>query len=504
MNLSTLLVKAARAVSKYIKNASSRGSVSGYVPDVNSSTFGQPRDALGDASGIISPDRMREVVMRVGTVAACVNATLDYVNSVRIDLRNTNHALSADPTRLMSVKSFMQEPNTQDTWDSLRYKVERDMVICGYGALEIERDEFGRPANLWPLDSAKLFIDFDEHGTILGYNMLDARGNPIRGEDGSHTWLPQDVLYFPRDPSSASAYGTSRITQLFALAILEDLMISFISSRFTDSNVPYGLLDLGDITEQELELAVDSWNSQAKKEHKIILTGSKGGSKWFPFAYALKDLEAPALLNAIQSKIMSILGVTQNELGETQDVNKSNGFNLSYTFKKRAIEPVLRIECAVFTRHFIWRELGYRDLEAYADEIDSRDELLEAQIDDMYLKMGAYSFNHLRNKKGQPSTPGGDEPCVFTGSAWIPIRLIAAFAEAQLSAIIAVDTELSSNDGAAGKLVSPPLIRGPKMPESYTTPGGSGSSTPQIRYPQKPRGAVQTLRNTGVRREELA
>src|SRR5262249_12602389 len=155
-----------------------------------------------------------------------------------------------------------------------------------------------------------------------------------------------------------------------------------IGGKFTESNVPFGMLDLGDVSPKELDTAINYWNAQVKKQHRIVVTGSKGGSKYYQFGYHLKDLEATKPLFTNRGQIMGIMGVTANELGESQDINKSNGYNLSYTFKKRAIEPLLNEFCATTTKRFIYESKGYRDVEMYYNEIDSRDELIQAQIDD--------------------------------------------------------------------------------------------------------------------------
>jgi hypothetical protein len=297
--------------------------------------------------------------------------------------------------------------------------------------------------------------------------------------------------------------------------VIEDMMMQFISLRFTDSNIPVGVYDLGDITEDELKVAVNSWNSQALKQHRILLTGSKG-SKWYPFGYHLKDLEAVQLLKEVRMKIMGVMGVTMNELGESQDVNKSNGYNLSYTFKKRAIEPLLMEITATLTRRLLWDEFGYTDVELSFEEIDSRDELIQAEIDKTYQQLGTYSINHVRNRKGIASATEGDIPMVFTGSAWLPVETLNDFALAQLQALQAVAQveESTAEGGDAGKgPVSAPLIRAPAMPERFTTPGGSGSSTAKIQYPagkqpdgnkpQVPRGNKQTLQHTGLRKDKM-
>lgn len=463
--------------------------------------WGQPLPsvAASDASGLITPQRMREVVLKTATAGASMNAVLDYTGGVKLNLRNINPTKPVPPRQLQLVQRLLRKPNPVQTTRQFTLALIRDLFVLGYAAIEIEPDGTGQPVNLWVMDAARLRIDYDEHGTILGYNMLDARGNPIiKGRDstqspydlpngpgigvdannlsgkGEHGWEPNEVIYFSLNPMSESVYPYSRITQLFTAAVVEDLMMFFISQRFTDSNIPFGVMDLGDINETELQIAVNNWNSQAREQHKIMLTGSKAGSKFIPFGYHLKDLEATALLGEVRGKIMSILGVTMNELGESQDVSKSNGYNLSYTFKKRAVEPVLNEIVETLSRRLLWDVLGFVDLEFYYDEIDSRDELLQAQIDDMYMKMGVETVNSILNRRGKESVPGGDDHSVFTGSAWIPVDMVRTMAQ----------TLLQSETGAGG------TVTGPDGADSVRTKVGPPSQGGQGR----PQGAVHAQR----------
>jgi hypothetical protein len=240
--------------------------------------------------------------------------------------------------------------------------------------------------------------------------------------------------------------------------------------------------------------------------------------------------------------ILSILGVTVNEMGEADNVNKANGFNLSYTFKKRAIEPLLDVFVTKTTRHLIKRVLGFDNLELYYEDIDSRDELLQAQIEDMYLKAGIYSINYVRNKKGLPSIDGGDEPMIHLGSAVLPISMLHDFAQVQLEALQminlqthvaimqamqAMSTPQVGPDGkpvpGTGKppdlqaLGTLPLMRVMQPPERFTTPDASGSSSFKFNMPApnmqtqvkprtaaaptKPRGPVETAQRAGVRKD---
>jgi hypothetical protein len=470
--MANLLQKAIRTLVRIPSRSSNpaRGTVSGFVPGI-SPLWGQPypEQASGEAAGLISRQRMREIVLRTPTAAASVNAILDFSSGVKIGLRNVDAAKPVAKNQALKVSRIMSQPNANQTKRQFMLTLMRDIATFGYGAIEIVKTgDPDRPVDMWVMDAARLRIDFDEHGFIKGYDMLDAAGKPIlskpaknspydfpsgmnmgvtnmrsvpQGQSADvaanpqagtdlHGWEPGEVMLFSLHPISESVYPQSRIVQLFTTAVLEDLMMQFIADRFTDSNIPFGVFDLGDVTEIELKTAIDNWNTQGQQGNRILMTGSKGtGSKWIPFGYHLKDLEAVALLSELRGKIMGILGVTANELGESQDVNKSNGYNLSFTFKKRAVEPLLDEITDTLTRRLLWDTLGFTDVEFYYEEIDSRDDFLMSQIDDKYMKLGIFKPNEIRNRKGLTSEPGGDESLVFTGASYIPLDMLRTMAE---------------------------------------------------------------------------
>ena len=516
-----LLISKALGLDRSLVKKGSRGSLGSYIVNAPHQ-YGQPYSATvgaGDQWGVISPERMREIVLKTSTAGSVVNTVLDFATGVDFSVRSVDARLKPDPKRSHLMMDLLMVPNPEDTALEFRQMIMRDILTTGFAAAQIERDTMtGKVAALWPLDAGKFWVDFDEHGNILGYNMLDAHGQPIKGPDSVHAWLDHEIIFFRRDPFTKSRYPMSRITQLFTLALLEDMMIYFISGKFTDSNVPYGVFDLGDIAPDDLMRAVDMWNTQFESGHRIMLVNSKEGSKWFPFGYHLKDLEAKELLEIIRRKQMEVVGVTDNEMGESQNVNKSNGYSLSFTFKKRAVEPLLNTYYGTLTRFLAWEVLGFRDLEYGFDEIDTRDELLQAQIDDLQLRHGAITINHVINRRGDPSVPGGDEPNLFTGSAWIPVSMVNSFAQAQLEALQAESRLLTvqallaeqggTNPPKAG--VSAPMIRAAAEPERFTTPDGAGGSNLKVTLPkpsapqqsESPRGGVQALRQQGVRKED--
>jgi hypothetical protein len=146
------------------------------------------------------------------------------------------------------------------------------------------------------------------------------------------------------------------------------------------------------------------------------------------------------------------------------------------------------------------------------------------------MKAGVLSLNQIRNRRGDPSAPGGDECWVFTGSAWIPSDLVRPFAEVQLAAMEAEVGMLfmqmqqlsmgTPGDPESGVPPTPgvemPQLRFMGPMEKYTTPGGAGSSSFKFKAPkpklptaqnsggghsQTPRGPKKVLQQHGMRND---
>lgn len=502
-----------------VTQKASRGSLSSYIINAPAQ-YGQPLPMAGDAYSAITPERMREVAFKTPTAAACERAILDFASTVKPKIRNVDAAQPVAPAQAQLVQSILRSPNPQEGWKRFVRKLMRDIIELGFGAVEIEPNAAGGVANLHVLDGRYLRVDFDEHGTVLGYDQLNQHGMPIAGADKVHAWQPQEVIWFVLDPRSDTVYGTSIIAQIFVLGIIESLMLQFVGARFTDSNIPFGVYDIGDVSQDEIDFAISQWNKQAEKQgyHRIIIGSSKGGAKWTPFGYHLKDLDATNLFVTIRQMIMGEFGVTMNELGDSQDINKSNGYNLSFVFKHRALIPLLDEVYDTLSSVLVSRRMGVPDLEIGYEEIDSRDDLLQSQIDELQLKSGVQTINAVRNRQGLPSIPGGEANYIFTGSAWIPVAMMFDFAQAQLQSLLMVNLDMEAAAGGGGSgagagKVSPPLVRPMQEPEQGHTPDARGSSTARVSLPranmgqtggQRTRGAVQTSRAQGQRKEDLA
>jgi hypothetical protein len=119
--------------------------------------------------------------------------------------------------------------------------------------------------------------------------------------------------------------------------------------------------------------------------------------------------------------------------------------------------------------------LGWDDTEFGYAEIDSRDELLQAQIDETYLKMGGETINAVLNRRGLPSVAGGDEPMVFTGTAYIPVRYLDRYAQEQLKVL-----QVAASTPGDIKTTPPKAAGAMQAGQSFPDNDTKGKSAPRV------------------------
>jgi phage portal protein BeeE len=87
-------------------------------------------------------------------------------------------------------------------------------------------------------------------------------------------------------------------------------------------------------------------------------------------------------------------------LGVERDVNRSTAAELSDEAFRAAIVPTARLFAEHLTRDAIAKKLGWNDLEFVFSDLEVRNELEEAQIQDILLRNGVMSVDEVRRMRG--------------------------------------------------------------------------------------------------------
>jgi capsid portal protein len=89
-------------------------------------------------------------------------------------------------------------------------------------------------------------------------------------------------------------------------------------------------------------------------------------------------------------------------LGVERDVNRSTAGEMNDQAFRQAIVPTARLLAEHFTRDIISKKLGWNDLEFVFADVDSPNEMEEAQIQEILLRNGIVTVNEVRRMRGLP------------------------------------------------------------------------------------------------------
>jgi hypothetical protein len=87
-------------------------------------------------------------------------------------------------------------------------------------------------------------------------------------------------------------------------------------------------------------------------------------------------------------------------LGLERDVNRSTAGEQGDSAFRSAIVPTARLFAEHLTRDAIGKKLGWHDLEFVFTDVDARNELEEAQIQEILLRNGVLTVNEVRRMRG--------------------------------------------------------------------------------------------------------
>jgi hypothetical protein len=81
-------------------------------------------------------------------------------------------------------------------------------------------------------------------------------------------------------------------------------------------------------------------------------------------------------------------------------VNRSTAAELNDQAFRSAIVPTARLFAEHITRDAIAKRLGWHDLEFAFSDLEARNELEQAQIEEILLRNGVLSVNEVRRMRG--------------------------------------------------------------------------------------------------------
>jgi len=383
-------------------------------------------------------------------VEMCIAAIIDEMSAIKWDIvpKEGIELTKKVQQRIDHVKSFFENPNSnKESFEEIRRKYIRDILEVDAGVINKIFNRKGEMVEIVARDGATFTKNPDIYGMMTGrddiimdqiamtnkeanlmepgwINAADAREKAAYFQYG---WITgarpvpfgkKEIVWFERNPRTDSIYGRSPVEILANTIQTLIYAIEHNLEYFNDNSIPKGIIGLEGSDTDELKAFKDQWTEQQRKKdsagnwkkifHHVPIVGKI--PKFERIQFTNQELELLEGQKWWAKLVWACFGVTSVELGYTEDAKgMANQIVQSNVFKKRALNPLLRLE-EYKINHEIIPEFEYNDIEFKFLTFDVEEETKKANLYKLQLDAGYKTINEIRKEEGMEEIEGGDKP----------------------------------------------------------------------------------------------
>lgn len=293
------------------------------------------------------------------------------------------------------ILNVLNYPNSIQTKEEMLWLTTVYLLAEGEAPLLLNNSK--NPSQMVLINPNKLKIKFDKDEIVSGYEYQQSNGQMKQ--------IDKDLVLFLKIPSIQSPFrGTGLMKYIAQTLDIDNYVEEYLRMFFFNDASPGSVLE----TEKELsETAYNRLSTLLKTKHKGVKKAHKnlileGGLKWKDIGMKLSELQIKELDGMVRDKVLAAFKVPKSILGIVEDVNRANGDTSDRVFAKRCIRPKLKLIQAQLNMFFVPK---FADGKNYWVEFDNpvkEDELIQAQVDNIYVTAGILSKNEIRTRMELP------------------------------------------------------------------------------------------------------
>jgi hypothetical protein len=329
--------------------------------------------------------------------------------------------------RIRMLTSNFEAPNPDDSFRSLAEQVLEDIIVGGFGAIEVQRNPgwsglsedshptktalrlrsgqalggaasgslTAMPLVLWPVDGASIRINLEWDGSPTSQRYLqvvDQLNTQIKLDD-------DELIYIRLNPRTHTPFGLGRLEVAFE-TINAFLGAHRYASRLASNTVVQYALWLQDLTPEHHERLIRWWQDEIEGTGKVPILSVESKPEVLRFGGGTDADLRLQWQEFLLRVVADAFDLPPFYLGVERDVNRSTAEEYNDLAFRQAIVPTARLFAEALTRDAIVKKLGWNDLEFVFAELDTTDPLEEAQIQQILLQNGVLTVNEVRRMRG--------------------------------------------------------------------------------------------------------
>ncbi len=309
--------------------------------------------------------------------------------------------------RIQVLTENFEAPNPDDSFRSLAEQVLEDVIVGGFGAIELDLVDGWTGPNaggtptlpllMWPVDGATIRIMTDWDGRPDSPRYAQVTG--LYGADGQIVLNDNELSYIRLNPRTHTPFGLGRLEVAFE-TINAFLSAYRYAGRLASNSVVQYALWLQGLTPAHHERLIRWWQDEMEGTGRVPIMSAESKPEVLRFAAGTDADLRLAWQEFLMRIIADAFDLPAVFLGLEQDVNRSTAAEMSEMAFRSAIVPTARLLAEYLTRDAIAKRLGWTDLEFVFTDVDASDEMEQAQIDEILLRNGVVTVNEVRRARG--------------------------------------------------------------------------------------------------------
>lgn len=306
--------------------------------------------------------------------------------------------------RIQVLTENFEAPNPDDSFRSLIEQVLEDVIVGGFGAIELDLVEGWRPDSaaplpltMWPVDGATIRIMTDWDGRPDSPRYAQVTGQ--YGAGGQIVLNDDELSYIRLNPRTHTPFGLGRVEVAFE-TINTFLSAHRYAGRLASNSVVQYALWLQGLTPAHHERLIRWWQDEIEGTGRVPIISAESKPEVLRFGTGNDADLRLAWQEFLLRIIADAFDLPAQFLGVERDVNRSTAAEMSEMAFRSAIVPTARLIAEYLTRDAIGKKLGWTDLEFVFTDVDAQDEMQQAQIDEILLRNGVVTVNEVRRARG--------------------------------------------------------------------------------------------------------
>jgi phage portal protein BeeE len=335
-----------------------------------------------------------------------INFIKDRIASMewRLEVKPGVAVSGAVAERMSALRAAFDVPNASDSFRTLMEQVLEDILVSGCGAVEVDADTAQDSASpdaaglrLYPVDSATIEVDWEWNGDAAVPRYAQRKGP---GSAGALTLLRDDELMYVRlNPRTHTPFGLGKLEVAFE-SVSQFLEAHRYAARLANNSVVQYALWMSERTPEQHERLIRWWQDDVEGSGRVPVLSSAEKPEVLRFAGGTDADLRLEWQEFLLRMVANAFDLPPMVLGLEKDVNRSTAAEMQDDAFATAIIPLAKLMAEHLTRDVIAKRLGWTDVRFVWSELESRDEMVEVEIQTKLLAAGVLSVDEVRAMRG--------------------------------------------------------------------------------------------------------